>query len=90
VPIFPFWLVNLVPAFLGVSIRTFIIGTFFGVMPGSFVFAGVGNGFGIVIDSGGMPDLGAIFEPEILFPIIGVAALSGFPVAYKMLKARKA
>ena len=90
VPLFPFWLVNLVPAFLGVPIRTFILGTFFGIMPGSFVFAGVGNGLGIVIDGGGMPDLGIIFESEILVPIIGLVVLALIPVAYKMLRARKA
>ena len=90
VPLFPFWLVNLVPAFLGVPIRTFVIGTFFGIIPGSFVFAGVGNGLGTVIDGGGMPDLSIIFEPEILFPIIGLAVLALVPVAYKKLKARKA
>ena len=90
VPLFPFWLVNLVPAFLAVPIRTFIIGTFFGIMPGSFVFAGVGNGLGTVIDGGGMPDLGIIFESEILVPIIGLAVLALIPVAYKTLKARKA
>jgi uncharacterized membrane protein YdjX (TVP38/TMEM64 family) len=90
VPLFPFWLVNLVPAFLGVPIRTFAIGTFFGIIPGSFVFAGVGNGLGAVIDGGGMPDLSIIFEPEILFPIIGLAVLALVPVAYKKLKAQKA
>ena len=90
VPLFPFWLVNLVPAFLGVPIRTFVIGTFFGIMPGSFVFSGVGSGLGTVIDGGGMPDLGIIFEPEILFPITGLAVLAFIPVAYKLLKARKA
>ena len=42
VPIFPFWLVDLVPAFLNVPLRTYVIGTFFGIIPGSFVFVSVG------------------------------------------------
>ena len=58
VPLFPFWLVNLVPAFLGVSLRTFVAGTFFGIIPGSFVYVSVGNGLGAVFDAGGAPDLG--------------------------------
>jgi uncharacterized membrane protein YdjX (TVP38/TMEM64 family) len=49
VPVFPFWLVNLAPALLGVPIRTFVIGTFLGIIPGAaaFSFAGAGLGSGI-------------------------------------------
>ncbi len=83
VPLFPFWLVNLVPAFLGVPVRTFVIGTFFGIIPGSIVYCSVGNGLGAVFDSGQAPDLGIIFKPEILGPILGLAALSLIPVIYK-------
>jgi uncharacterized membrane protein YdjX (TVP38/TMEM64 family) len=86
VPLFPFWLVNLVPAFLGVPLRTFVIGTFIGIIPGSVVYCLVGNGLGAVFDSGETPDLGIIFEPEILAPIIGLAVLSVVPVLYKRLK----
>ncbi len=86
VPLFPFWLVNLVPAFLGVPLRTFVIGTFFGIIPGSFVYVSVGDGLGAVFDAGGTPDLGIIFEPAILMPIIGLAVLALIPVAYKRFK----
>lgn len=88
VPIFPFWLVNLVPAFLGVPLRTFVIGTFFGIIPGSIVYTLVGNGLGAVLETGGRPDLGLIFSPEILAPILGLALLSLLPVAYKGLRRR--
>ena len=33
VPLFPFWLVNLVPAFLGVPLTTYALGTFVGIIP---------------------------------------------------------
>ena len=89
VPLFPFWLVNLVPAFLGVPLRTFVIGTFFGIIPGSVVYCLVGNGLGAVFDSGETPDLGIIFEPEILAPIVGLAVLSVVPVVYKRMKRTK-
>jgi uncharacterized membrane protein YdjX (TVP38/TMEM64 family) len=88
VPIFPFWLVNLVPAFLGVPLRTFVIATFFGIIPGSVVYTLVGNGLGAVIDAGGRPDLDLIFEPEIMAPLIGLALLSLLPVAYKRFRRR--
>jgi len=90
VPLFPFWLVNLVPAFLGVPLSTYVIGTFFGIIPGSIVYVSVGNGLGAVFEQGGVPDLGIIFEPEVLLPILGLAALSLIPVFYKRLKGGKA
>jgi uncharacterized membrane protein YdjX (TVP38/TMEM64 family) len=89
VPLFPFWLVNLVPAFLGVKLRTYVIGTFFGIIPGTFVFASIGNGLGSVLDQGKTPDLGIIFKANILVPLIGLAVLALIPVAYKWYQARK-
>jgi uncharacterized membrane protein YdjX (TVP38/TMEM64 family) len=86
VPVFPFFLVNLVPAFLGVPLRTYVLGTFFGIIPGSFVYASVGNGLGAIFDRGETPDLGLIFNPEILTPLIGLAVLALLPVAYKKFK----
>jgi len=89
VPLFPFWLVNLVPAFLGVPTSTYVIGTFIGIIPGTFVFASVGNGLGALLDSGQDPNLGIIFQPDVLGPLIALALLSLLPVAYKKYQARK-
>ena len=86
IPLFPFWLVNLVPAFLGVRIWTFVLGTFLGIIPGSFVYVMVGNGLAMIIDAGKQPDLGVIFEPEVLIPICGLVLLSLIPIAYKRLR----
>ena len=83
IPVFPFWLVNLVPAFLGVPLTTYVVATFIGIIPGSLVYASVGNGLGAVFEAGGRPDLGIIFKPEIILPIIGLAVLAILPVAYK-------
>jgi len=89
IPLFPFWLVNIVPAFLGVPLRTYVLGTLVGIIPGSFVYASVGNGLGAVFEAGGTPDLGIIFEPAVLLPIVGLAALALLPVAYRRFKARR-
>jgi uncharacterized membrane protein YdjX (TVP38/TMEM64 family) len=89
IPAFPFWLVNLAPAFLGVSVRVFVVGTFVGIIPGTFVYASVGNGLGAVFDAGGAPNLAIIFEPEILLPVIGLALLALLPVIYKRIKTRR-
>lgn len=83
VPIFPFFLVNLAPAFLGVPLRTYVVTTFLGIIPGTFVFASLGNGLGAIFDAGRDPDLGLIFEPEILGPILALALLALLPVVYR-------
>lgn len=49
VPVFPFWLVNLAPALLGVNLGTYLFATFFGIIPGSLAFSYVGQGLESVI-----------------------------------------
>lgn len=83
VPALPFWIVNLVPAFLGVSLRTYVLATFIGIIPGAAVYSSIGNGLGAVFDEGGTPDLGLIFNPQILIPIIALAVLALVPVLYQ-------
>ena len=49
VPGFPFFVVNLVPALLGVPLKTYLIGTVFGIIPATFAFASIGAGLDSVI-----------------------------------------
>jgi uncharacterized membrane protein YdjX (TVP38/TMEM64 family) len=88
VPIFPFFLVNLVPAFLGVSLRVYVLGTFIGIIPGTFVFATVGAGLGSVFDQGGSFTAAGIITPQIITALVGLAVLALIPVVYKKIKAR--
>lgn len=90
VPLFPFWLVNLVPAFLGVPLGTYVIGTFLGIIPGSLVFAFAGAGLGSVFDSTESFSPAAVLTPEVIAALGGLAVLSLVPVGYKKLKARGA
>src|SRR3990167_1347136 len=89
VPLFPFWLVNIIPALLGVSKRTFVIATFIGIIPGSFVYVLVGNGLGRVFDANEAPNLGIIFDPKVFFPLLALALLSLVPVIYKTIQRRQ-
>ena len=43
-PIFPFWLVNIAPAILGVRLLPYTVTTFFGIMPGSLSIILIGSG----------------------------------------------
>lgn len=89
IPLFPFFVVNLVPAFLGVSLRVFVIATFVGIIPGSFVYATVGAGLGSIFDSGEEFSAGSILTTEIVTALVGLAILALLPVAYKKLKAKR-
>ena len=85
VPLFPFWLVNLVPAFLGVSLVTYVIATFVGIIPGSFAYASVGAGLGTVFDQGETPGLDILADPKVWGPMVALILLALVPVAYKRL-----
>lgn len=88
-PAVPFFMANLIPSFLGVPLRRFVISTFFGIMPGTFVYTLVGAGLGDVFARGEKPDLGIIFEPTILLPILGLAALAALPIIIKAVRGKK-
>lgn len=89
VPAVPFFVANLIPAFVGVPLYRFAISTALGIIPGSLVYTSVGSGLGEVFARGETPDLGIIFEPHILLPILGLTALSLLPIAIKAITGRK-
>lgn len=89
VPLVPFFAANLVAAMVGVPLRRFVISTFVGIIPGGLVYTSVGAGLGDVFARGEAPDLGIIFEPQILLPILGLCALAALPMILKALRGGK-
>ena len=85
VPAVPFFVANLVPSFLEVPLHRFAISTFLGIIPGAVVYTSVGAGLGEVFARGETPNLGIIFEPHILLPILGLCALAALPIVLKAL-----
>lgn len=90
IPLFPFFIVNLVPAFLGVRLGTYMTATFIGIIPGTFVFASVGAGLGSVFDANRSFTLEGILTPEVTVALVGLSLLSLLPVAYKKVRAVRA
>ena len=88
VPAVPFFIANLIPSFLEVPLRRFVISTFFGIIPGSVVYTSVGAGLGEVFAKGETPNFGIIFEPHILLPILGLCALALLPVLIKAVRGK--
>lgn len=86
IPAVPFFVANLLPALVGVPLRRYVISTFFGIMPGTLVYTSVGAGLGTVFEAGETPDLGVIFAPHVLLPILGLCALAALPIILKPLR----
>lgn len=91
IPAFPFFIVNIVPALFDVKMRNYMLSTFFGIMPGSLVYASVGAGVGAIFDAGGEVQLsGLMLQPKVIGPILGLIALSLLPILYKKFKGTSA
>ena len=85
-PAIPFFIANLIPAFLGVATWRFVWTTFVGILPGGVVYTWVGSGLGEVFARGETPNLGILFEPQILGPILALVALSLAPIIVKTVR----
>ena len=83
IPVVPFFIANLAPAFLGARLVNFVWTTFAGIIPGTLVFVSIGAGLGEQLARGEAPDLGVIFELHILGPLLGLAALASLPLVLK-------
>lgn len=76
VPLFPFFLVNLVPAFVGMRLGPYVAATALGVVPGTAVFSLAGAGLGRALEGEGAFDLGSVLTPETVLALCGLALLS--------------
>lgn len=88
-PLFPFWVVNLVPALVGMPLRTYVLATIVGIIPGTIAFAGLGAGLARVIDSEAALDSDLVLRPEILIPLSAMALLVLAPVVYAHIRDRR-
>ena len=81
VPLFPFFLINLAAGLTRLPLRTFVLGTFFGIIPGGFVYVNAGASLAQI------SSLSDIASPRVLgsFALLGLFAL--LPALYGKLKA---
>lgn len=87
-PLLPFFLVNLVPAFVGVPLGVYVATTFIGILPGSLVYNLAGAGLGTILDEGGTLSLASIMTPELIGALVVVAVLSLVAIPLKARFAR--
>ena len=103
VPAFPFFLVNLVPAFAGVRLLPFVAATALGVIPGSAVYAFAGTGLDSIIAAerstynaclaAGRADCQLAFDardiltPQLLGALVALGLLALAPALLRRLRA---
>ncbi|ALK10745.1 TVP38/TMEM64 family protein [Blastochloris viridis] len=102
VPAFPFWLVNLVPALLGVRLSTYVVATAIGILPATLVFALIGSGLGGTLKAeraavaacvarGGAPcevtlSVGDFLTPGFIAGLTALSVLALLPLLVKRLR----
>ena len=88
VPLVPFVLVNLIPAFVGVRSATFVVTTFFGIMPGTAVYSLAGAGLGTALEGNEPISFKSILSTEVLLGLVGLAVLvlAAIPLKKWLLK----
>lgn len=79
-PIFPFFLVNIAPGIIGIPVTIFTTATFFGILPGTFAYAWLGNGFELAIAAaaaaGRSVELSDFMSRDISYAIVAIAVLT--------------
>jgi uncharacterized membrane protein YdjX (TVP38/TMEM64 family) len=102
VPIFPFWLVNLATALVGVRLSTFVAATALGIIPGTFAYALVGDGLDSVLRVEGAAfraciasgasnchldfDMAAALTPQLLLALGALGFIALIPVIVRRRK----
>lgn len=86
VPLFPFWLINLAPAFFNVRTRTYVWTTFVGIIPGAYVFTQTGKGLGAIFDSGSSFSFESVFNLEMKIALVVIALFILLPIFIKRVR----
>ena len=86
-PLAPFWVINIVPALLGMRLSQYVLATFFGIAPGTLIYVWVARGFDNLLSRGKSPGLFVLSEPAIIAPLFALCMLSLIPALWKQLRA---
>lgn len=90
VPAVPFFVANLIPAFMEVRLRTYAWTTLIGIAPGTIAFTSVGAGLGEVFARGEEPRLDIFLQPHVYGPLLALCALAALPSVVGWIRGRPA
>ncbi len=86
IPLVPFWAVNVIPAFFNMRLKLFFVGTFFGIVPGTFVYVWFSIGFEKILIEGNKPDFSILNQPNIIGSFTALGILILLPILLKKYK----
>ena len=86
IPVAPFWVINIIPAFSRMSLGSFLAATFIGISPATTVFVSVGRGLDHVLAVGQTPDLQVLASPAILGPLAALGLLALLPALWRRFR----
>jgi uncharacterized membrane protein YdjX (TVP38/TMEM64 family) len=89
IPFFPFWVVNLVPAFFNVRTWTFVWTTFVGIIPSTVVSTQAGRGLNAIFESYEEFSVASIFNTEMKIALVLLGIFSLTPILIKKWKQPK-
>ena len=89
-PIFPFLVINIVPALFKVPLKTYASATLLGILPGTFAYSFLGQGLGSALDAatkaGTSLSVKDIVTPQLLIAFIVLALAALLPIVIKRLR----
>lgn len=89
IPAFPLLVVNIAAGLMDVRVRTFVLASLLGMIPSSFVYAGIGAGLGHIFAKGGPVTMETLLSPRIYLPIIGMGVLAFLPPLWRHWRNRR-
>jgi uncharacterized membrane protein YdjX (TVP38/TMEM64 family) len=84
-PVVPFFLANLLPAFARVRFGRYAVTTILGILPGTLILTAAGAGLGDIVAAGGKPDLSLLGRPALWLPALGIGVLLVLPLVPRLL-----
>lgn len=92
-PMFPFFIVNIAPAFFAVSLRTFALATMVGIIPGTFAYTWLGCGFeeaiGDAADEGRSLQLSDFLTPKLTVAFMALAVIAALPLLVQFAREKR-
>ena len=89
IPVVPYIIVNLVPAVIGVPLRTFVLATVIGIAPSTVIYSSIGDALSGLAQGEIALDARVLWQPEFALPLIGLALLALLPVLYRWMRTRR-
>ena len=83
IPLVPFWLVNVAAGLAHAPPGAYALATFFGIMPATFIYSGIGASISKLIERGETLDLASVTSPAILWPLFALGLLSLGATVYR-------